>query len=112
MTGNPHGTEAFGNRLGWGRRPAVLLVDVCRAYVEEGSVLKAPVDDAYAACARLADAARAAGVPVVFTRVEYEPGGADGGVFFRKVPSLASFERGNPLGGWVDGGPSPQADEP
>ncbi len=28
------------------------------------------------------------------TNVVYEPGGADGGVFFRKLPALASFERG------------------
>jgi nicotinamidase-related amidase len=28
------------------------------------------------------------------TNVGYEPGGIDGGVFFRKLPALASFERG------------------
>jgi len=28
------------------------------------------------------------------TNVVYEPGGADGGVFFRKLPALAIFERG------------------
>jgi len=31
---------------------------------------------------------------VMHTNVAYEPGGADGGVFFRKLPALASFERG------------------
>jgi maleamate amidohydrolase len=109
VTQNPHGNVAFGNRLGWGERVAVLLVDVCRAYVDDASPLRAPVDAAVAACATLADAARRAGVPVVFTRVEYAPGGADGGVFFRKVPSLRSFERGNPLGDWAAGGPVPAA---
>lgn len=104
---NPHGTEAFGNRLGFGSRPALLLVDVCRAYVDDGSPLRAPVETAYEACGRLAAAARAAGVPVVWTRVAYEPGGVDGGVFFRKVPSLTSFVRGNPLGDWPEGGPAP-----
>ena len=39
---------------------------------------------------------------MVFTRVEYEPGGADGGMFFRKVPALRCFERGNPLADWVE----------
>ena len=47
-------------------------------------------------------AARVAGVPVVFTRVEYQPDGSDGGLFFRKVPALASFVRGNPLGDFLD----------
>ena len=50
------------------------------------------------------------GRPVVFTRVEYEPGGADGGQFFRKVPALACFERGNPLADFLDD-PAPEPGE-
>jgi nicotinamidase-related amidase len=33
-------------------------------------------------------------LPIVHTCVEYEPGGRNGGVFFRKVPALRCFERG------------------
>jgi len=33
-------------------------------------------------------------LPVVHTFVEYEPGGRNGGIFFRKVPALRCFERG------------------
>jgi nicotinamidase-related amidase len=69
-------------------------VDFVRAYLEPGSPLYAGVEDARAAAARLLAAARAAGIPVMHTNVAYEPGGADGGVFFRKLPALASFERG------------------
>jgi len=92
----------FRGRLGWGDRPAVVVIDVCRAYLDPDSPLYAGVEDAVAAAAALVDGARAAGVPVLFTRVEYEPGGADGGMFFRKVPALRCFERGNPLADWVD----------
>ncbi len=95
-------TAGFGGTLGWGERPAVVVVDVCRAYVEPTSPLYAGVEEQAASAARLVDAARAAGRPVVFTRVEYEPGGADGGLFFRKVPALASFVRGNPLADFLD----------
>lgn len=77
-----------------GRKPALLVVDFVRAYLEPGSPLYAGVEDARAAAARLLAAARAAGIPVLHTNVAYEPGGADGGVFFRKLPGLASFERG------------------
>jgi len=35
--------------------------------------------------------------------VRYQPGGLDGGVFFRKTPALQVFERGNPLGDVVEG---------
>ena len=50
-------------------------------------------------------AARTAGIPVFHTNVEYEPGGRNGGVFFRKVPALASFERGRhpELGAFAEG---------
>lgn len=77
-----------------GRRPALLVVDFVRAYLEPGSPLYAGVGDARTAAARLLAAARAAGIPVMHTNVAYQPGGADGGVFFRKLPALASFERG------------------
>lgn len=108
MTGA--GDAPFGGLLGWGDRPALVVVDVCRAYVEPDSPLHS---DAFVAALgpirQLVTTARASGggVPVVFTRVEYEPGGADGGVFYRKVPALACFDRGNPLADWVDDGPAP-----
>jgi len=81
-------------RLEPGAKPALLIVDFVRAYVTPGSPLYAGVEPARAAAERLLGLARAAGIPVMHTNVVYEPGGADGGVFFRKLPALASFERG------------------
>ena len=100
----------FRGTLSWGTSPAVIVVDVCRAYIDPGSVLYAGVEDAVESAARLVDAARAAGVPVIFTRVEFAPDGSDGGLFFKKVPALASFVRGNPLAEFLDR-PRPTADE-
>ena len=77
-----------------GARPALLVVDFVRAYLVPGSQLYAGVESARAAAVKLLGLARAAGIPVMHTNVVYEPGGADGGVFFRKLPALASFERG------------------
>jgi len=81
-------------KLAPGKRPALLVIDFVRAYLVPGSPLYAGVEEAQAAAATLLAAARAAGIPVMHTNVAYEPGGADGGVFFRKLPALASFERG------------------
>lgn len=89
---------AFDGRLAPGTSPALLIVDVVMAYLDPASPLYAGVEDALAANARLAVAARAAGVPVIFTRVVYAPGGADGGLFYRKVPALRAFDAGSPLG--------------
>ena len=89
---------AFDGHLRFGKRPALIVVDMVDAYLVPGSPLYAGIEPAFEAAIRLVAAMRAAGHPVLFTNVEYAPGGADGGVFFRKVPALKCFERGNPLG--------------
>ena len=94
-----YAAAGFGVRLGAGSRSALLVVDVCRAYVDKESPLYAGVEAACASVGRLVDAARAAGVPVVWTRVRYD---ADAGlVFHRKVPSLSVFA--TELGDFVEG---------
>lgn len=90
----------FGASLPWGRRPALLVIDFCRAYLEPESPLYAGVESARDATVRLLAAARRGGVAVLHTRVRYSPGGADGGIFFRKVPALRVFEAGNKLAEW------------
>ena len=85
----------FGQRLEAGRRPALLVIDFCEAYLAKGSPLYAGVEAARDATILLLSAARTAGLPVIHTSVEYEPGGRNGGVFFRKVPALRCFERGS-----------------
>ncbi|MCH7630233.1 MAG: isochorismatase family protein [Proteobacteria bacterium] len=89
---------AFDGRLPFGQRPALLLVDLVEAYLQPHSPLYAGIEAALESAIRVTAAARAAGLPIVFTNVEYQLGGADGGVFFRKVPALKVFEKGSPLG--------------
>ncbi|HKZ73713.1 MAG TPA: isochorismatase family protein [Steroidobacteraceae bacterium] len=84
----------YGHALALGTRPALLIVDFVRAYLVESSPLYAGVETARAACEELLRAARAARIPVMHTNVVYQPGGLDGGVFFRKVPALRCFEQG------------------
>ncbi len=80
--------EAFGGSIGWGQRPALLLIDMMRAYFTPGSPFDLGSDTAIAGCVRLLGPARAAGVPVLHTRVRYRPGASDGGLFVRKVSAL------------------------
>jgi maleamate amidohydrolase len=93
-----YAAAGFGGSLGWGRRPALLLVDIVMAYFEKSSPLYAGVESILPANAALRAAARAAGIPVIFTGVRYAPGGVDGGLFYRKVTALRCFDAGNPLG--------------
>ena len=101
----------FRGRIGFGERPAVVVVDVVRAYLD------GPLTDdgcrfesARASAARVVDAARAAGHPVVFTAVKLAPGGADAGWFAVKVPGLSVFEEGSPYAAFPDA-PAPAAGE-
>jgi maleamate amidohydrolase len=89
---------AFNGHLPFGKRPALLIVDFVMAYLDPDCALYAGVEDALASNERLLAAARAAQIPVIFTNVEYSPGGADGGMFYRKVPALKNFEKGSPMG--------------
>ena len=93
-----YAAAGFDGHLPFGTHPALLIVDVVMAYLDPASPLYAGVEDALAANVALAAAARAGGVPVLFTRVVYGPGGVDGGLFYRKVPALKCFDAGSPLG--------------
>jgi len=89
----------------WGTRPALILIDFAKAYFDESQPLfggegcRTALENAK----RLVPAARAAGIPVVFTEVRYTPGGADGGAFFAKVPALSCFEAGRDSQKLADG---------
>jgi maleamate amidohydrolase len=89
---------AFDGRLSFGQRPALLIVDFVMAYLDPASPLYAGVEDALASNERLLAAARAAGIPVIFTNVVYQADGADGGLFYKKIPSLRVFLEGSRLG--------------
>jgi maleamate amidohydrolase len=93
----------FEGRLQPGERPALLIVDVVMAYLDPAS----PLFMETAAAAkdsnrRLADAARAAGVPVIYTNVQYRADGTDGGVFTRKAPVVRMWVEGAAWGAFPD----------
>ena len=94
---------AFDGNLGFGQKPALILIDFVEAYFDKASPLYAGVEETLASALRVRDAAREAGIPVIYTNVVYQAGGADGGIFYRKVPALEVFESGNPLGNWPEG---------
>lgn len=95
--------QVYDNRLGFGQRPALVLVDLVQAYFDERCPLYAGVEDTLASALRVRDAARAAGIAVLYTNVVYVADGSDGGVFFKKVPVLENFVAGHPMGKWAPG---------
>ncbi len=88
----------FNSRLGFGSRPAVLVVDFINAYTTPGSALFAPaVVDAVQQTVDLLALARSRKIPVIYTQVLYSRSGLDGGLFVRKVPVLRQMVPGEPL---------------
>ncbi|MFC4069329.1 isochorismatase family protein [Actinoplanes subglobosus] len=98
-----YASAGFARRLGWGARPAVLLIDPALAYTDPGSPLFLRTGQAAAdRMAELAGAARAAGVPVIWTAVRFaDESCSEAPLFAAKVPALKVFAAGNPLGGFA-----------
>lgn len=93
----------FDGSVGFGKRPAVLVIDFIKAYTTKGAPLYAPaVAEAARRTKPLLDAARTRGVPVIYTRVLFHPTFLDGGLFVRKVPALRSMVEGEPLAEILD----------
>ena len=88
----------FDNRLGFGERPAVLVIDFIKAYTTPGAAFFGQgVVDGVRETVGLLAAARAAKVPIIYTKVLYHPSGMDGGLFVKKVPALRTLVDGEPL---------------
>jgi maleamate amidohydrolase len=95
--------RAYDNRVGFGERPALILVDFVQAYFDPSSDLFAGVDAALASALRVREAAHQAGIPVILTHVTYHASGLDGGRFFEKARPLRNFLPGSPTAGWPSG---------
>lgn len=95
--------KAYDNRVGYGKRPALLLVDFVQAYFEPGNALYAGVDDALASALRIRKVAREKDIPVILTGMQLHKSGKDGGRFFQKAKPLENFTIGNPMASWPEG---------
>ena len=94
---------AYDNRIGFGCRPALILIDFVRAYFDRDCELYADVQPALDSALRVRAAARRAGVPVIYTNVVFHASGVNGGRFFQKALPLHNFIAGSPMGAWAEG---------
>jgi len=77
--------------LGFGRAPAVVVVDLQTAFTDTACPLGTDLDDTVKATAELLETAREAGVPVFFSRCIYREDARDGAVFAEKIPSTVEL---------------------
>lgn len=87
----------YRGHLEFGARPALIVVDAVKGYVDPAAPIYAGVEGAIPVIAGLLQGFRAASLPVVYTVVSYRPDGADGGLFWKKLPALRAFAQGSPF---------------
>jgi maleamate amidohydrolase len=88
--------QGFGNRSGFGRSPALLIVDFVNAFNDPALFGGGNIGTAIASTRTLLQCARAQRLPIVFTRVVYAEDGSDAGVFCLKAPGLAALTENAP----------------
>ncbi len=94
--GNEHmHLDGFGGRGGFGRRPALAIIDMTLGFTDPESPLSCDLEEPVANIARLLEVARHAEIPVVFTTVAYrESDKLTAAAFIDKVPALLTLEAG------------------
>lgn len=94
----------WGNRIGFGRKAALLVIDFMKGYTTEGAPLYAPgVVTAVKVGGALLQAARATATPIIHTNIRYQPGSfQDGGMWVKKAPVMKDMVEGNPLAEFCD----------
>jgi maleamate amidohydrolase len=104
--------EGFGGRGGFGRSPALVVIDMTLGFTDPESPLACDLEGPISEIQKLLKAARRAEMPVVFTTVAYrESDKLTAAAFIDKVPALLTLEAGTR---WAEIDPriSPRETEP
>jgi len=89
--------RGFGLRMGFGNRPAVIVIDYLRAFTDPAMVLGSNLDKEIAETNRVLDSAHKYNVPVMFSVVQYEEkDAADGGAWNLKHKGSPTLMAGSP----------------
>ena len=89
--------RGFGMRIGFGEKPAVIVIDVINAFTDPDMMLGANLDDEIAKTNQVLDAAHERGAPVIFTTVMYEDKDfKDAGIWALKQKGVITLKTGTP----------------
>ena len=91
--------KGFAARVGFGARPALLVIDMIRAFTDLRSPLASTLDAQVTAIRTLLAAARQQEIPVIFSTVAYDADLQEAGIWIRKIPSNSWLVEGSE---WVE----------
>lgn len=84
----------FGERVGLGKKPALVVIDLINAFTDPESNLGSDVSDVLDQTERLLAAFRDYDLPRYFTTVAYEESYGDAGMFIEKIPAMRELKLG------------------
>jgi maleamate amidohydrolase len=85
--------RGFGLKIGFGQRPAVIVIDMVKAFTDPNRMLGADLDRQVEAIRPLLDAAHERGFPVLFSTVRYDDAELrDAGIWELKMKGLATLK--------------------
>lgn len=84
----------FGESVGMGELPALLVIDLINAFTDPDSGLGSDVTSVIAQTSSLLETFRDLNLPRYFTTVGYEESYGDAGVFVEKIPALKELRLG------------------
>jgi maleamate amidohydrolase len=91
--------RGFAARVGFGQRPALLVIDIIRAFADLRSPLASNLDSQVAAIKQLLAVAREKALPIIYSTVAYDRELQEAGIWIRKIPSNSWLVEGSE---WVD----------
>jgi maleamate amidohydrolase len=91
--------KGFAARVGFGQRPALLVIDMIRAFTDLRSPLASNLDSQVEAINRLLGLTRERGLPIIFSTVAYDRDLQEAGIWIRKIPSNKWLVEGSE---WVE----------
>lgn len=91
--------RGFASRVGFGERPALLVIDFIKGFTDTTCPLGSNLDAEVEATKKLLDLFRSKNLPIHFTTTAYDNAMVSAGVFVKKVPSLAHLKQGSP---WIE----------
>jgi len=96
-TREQYANKGLGSRIGWGERPALIVVDMANAFTDPSTGLGSDMSAELAATKKLLDVFRQLSLPVIFMTVAYKPDYSDAATFITKVPALSVLVEGTPM---------------
>jgi nicotinamidase-related amidase len=87
--------KGFAARVGFGARPAVLVIDMIRGFTDLRSPLASNLDSQIDAIRSMLCAARERDIPIIFSTVAYDADLQEAGIWIRKIPSNSWLVEGS-----------------